>query len=233
MRRKIKLGLHLFGLLIAIGVGVYFGFVAHGLGVGERITIAAGIVTAMLTALGKAFPTVDAHVDNLIPDDERSKDSGCARVVLLAALALIAWLALPHAAKADGDHPSAPGIATDGDHPATGLGCVDSANTYCVVWNQAVAWQLNLKDFNVKQGAVLLGLSLHHQFGSLPLAIGPYAGLGMSDKGKSYQGCIGLSITNWGLVCLGAQRINFDAGGTAWQGVVSFAVQATAGSTPH
>lgn len=157
-------------------------------------------------------------------------DKPSSGVVCLLVFVLATCFAMP--ARADGDHPEFPGKASDGDHPATGLGCVDTANTYCVVWNQAVAWQLNLKDFNPRQGAVLLGLSLQHRFGTFPMALGIYAGLGTSDTGKSYQACGGLSITNWGLVCIGTQRVSFDSGRTAWQGVLSFALQATAGSSP-
>ena len=117
--------------------------------------------------------------------------------------------------------------------PSTGLGCVDKGNTYCVLPATAVGDQLNLKDGSVANGVVLLGLVLQHEFGTLPLGLGLYVGLGASTKNdSSYQGCVGVSITNWGLLCGGAQRARFSDGATAWQGMLTFAGQLTYGGSP-
>lgn len=136
-------------------------------------------------------------------------------------------------ARADGDHPEA-GPAVDGDHPAPqAIGCADKANTYCVVPAAAVGWQLNLKTGEKANGVGLLGLALTHTFGSLPLGIGIYGGLGTSTAAQSsYQGCIGVSITSWGLVCGGVQRAAFSDGGRAWQGMLTLAGQLTYGGSP-
>jgi hypothetical protein len=106
MRRKIKLGLHLFGLLVAVGVGVYFGFIQKGLSPVERIIIGTGLVTAALSALGKAFPVIDGHVDQLIPeDDSRPRAGGFATVGVCALLLALCWLAAPRLARAEGAIP--------------------------------------------------------------------------------------------------------------------------------
>lgn len=110
------------------------------------------------------------------------------------------------------------------------LGCLDAANSYCVVPAAAVGWQVNLKTGGAANAASLVGLSLQHAIGSLPLGLGVYAGLGASSENRgSYQGCIGASITSWGLVCGGAQRI---AGDGVWQAMLTFAPQLTFGGTP-
>lgn len=137
-----------------------------------------------------------------------------------AALVLIGVLGLAGVARAD-----APTVQA--------LGCLDKANSYCVVPAEAVGWQLNLKDGSVKNGALLAGLVLQHEFGTLPVGLGMYGGLGMSaDNAGSYQFCGGVSITNWGMFCVGAQRARFDSGNTAWQGMLTFAGQLTHGGTP-
>ena len=151
---------------------------------------------------------------------------------LAAAAAFI--LATPRKARADGDHPATPGTAIDGDHPAPqAIGCFDKGNLWCVVPAAAVGWQLNLKSGAVANGVGLGGLVLQHQVGSLPLGAGLYFGLGASTSNQSsYQGCIGVSVTNFGLVCLGAQRATFQDGSTAYQGMLTFAGQLVFGGTP-
>jgi len=132
-------------------------------------------------------------------------------------LIALAFLAIAGSARAD----------------TSGLGCVDKANTYCVVPATAVGWQLNLKNGEYKNGVLLAGLTLQHTFGSLPVGLGLYGGLGASaDNSGSYQGCVGVSITNWGLLCVGAQRAAFTGGGTSWQGMLTFAAQLAHGSAP-
>lgn len=167
----------------------------------------------------------------------RPKDKGSVEIkalIIVALVGLIACLTIlwAYPARADGDHPYAPGASTDGDHPVRGLGCVDGAGTWCVFPASAVAWQLNLKTGDVRKGAILAGLVLQHRFGSLPVGLGVYGGLGMGADGSSYQGCVGVSITNWGLLCGGTQRVTFDSGATAWQGVLSLALQMPTGATP-
>jgi hypothetical protein len=113
------------------------------------------------------------------------------------------------------------------------LGCLDSANMYCVVPSSAVGMQVNLQNGSVANGVVLLGAQLQHTFGSLPLGAGIFGGLGASSNNqRSYQACGGLSITNWGLVCIGAQRATFSDGSSAWQGMLTLAGQLTFGGTP-
>ena len=113
------------------------------------------------------------------------------------------------------------------------VGCVDAAKTWCVVPAVAVGWQVNLKTGSVANGVGLAGLMMQHEFGSLPLGAGLYFGLGASTENQvSYQGCVGVSITNWGLVCLGPQRASFSDGSTAWQAMATFAPQLTFGGTP-
>lgn len=113
------------------------------------------------------------------------------------------------------------------------LGCIDAANTYCVVPAAAVGWQVNLKTGGVANAVSLVGLTLQHTFGTLPVGLGIYAGLGMSTANQgSQQACLGASITNWGLLCGGVQRATFPGGGTALQGMLTFAPQLTFGGTP-
>ena len=113
------------------------------------------------------------------------------------------------------------------------LGCIDAANTYCVVPAAAVGWQVNLKTGGVANAVSLVGLTLQHTFGTLPLGLGVYAGLGMSTANQgSQQACLGASITNWGLLCGGVQRATFPGGSTALQGMLTFAPQLTFGGTP-
>lgn len=110
------------------------------------------------------------------------------------------------------------------------LGCLDTANTYCVVPAAAVGMQINLKTGTMANAVSLVGLTLQHTFGSLPLGIGVYGGLGASSANRgSYQGCLGASITSWGLLCGGVQRL---AGEPVWQGVLTFAGQLSYGGTP-
>jgi hypothetical protein len=112
-----------------------------------------------------------------------------------------------------------------------GLGCVDGANAYCVYAASAVGWQLNLKTGGTSNAVALAGLALTRQYGTLPLGLGVYAGFGASDdSGGSYQGCLGVSITSWGLLCVGAQHIT--ASGGVWQGMLTFAGQLTFAGTP-
>ena len=117
--------------------------------------------------------------------------------------------------------------------PSTGIGCFDTANTYCVVTAAAVGWQVNIKDGSVANGVGLGGLILQHEFGTMPMGLGLYFGVGKSsDNQGSYQGCIGLSVTNFGMACLGAQRAGFQSGSTAWQAMLTLAAQLTSGGTP-
>ncbi len=110
------------------------------------------------------------------------------------------------------------------------LGCLDTANTYCVVPAAAVGWQINLKDGTMANAVSLVGLTLQHTYGSLPLGIGVYGGLGASSANRgSYQTCGGISITSWGLLCGGVQRL---AGEGVWQGMLTLAGQLTSGGTP-
>ena len=113
------------------------------------------------------------------------------------------------------------------------IGCIDAANTYCVVPAAAVGWQINLKTGGTANGVGLAGLVLQHTFGTIPLGVGLYGGLGASNSNQgSYQGCVGLSITNFGLMCIGAQHATFADNSTAWQGMLTFAGQLTFGGTP-
>ena len=113
------------------------------------------------------------------------------------------------------------------------IGCVDAANTYCVVPAAAVGWQINLKTGGTANGVALAGLVFQHSFGTIPFGVGLYGGLGASDDNHgSYQGCAGISVTNFGLLCVGAQHASFADNSTAWQGVLTFAGQLTFGGTP-
>lgn len=113
------------------------------------------------------------------------------------------------------------------------LGCLDKANTYAVVPVTAVGWQLNLKDGGAANVVSLLGLAVQHTFGSVPLGLGLYAGLGASTENSSnYQFCAGLSITSWGMVCLGPQHARFASGSTAWQLMGTFAASLSFAGTP-
>lgn len=117
--------------------------------------------------------------------------------------------------------------------PSTGIGCFDAANSYCLVPTVAVGWQLNLRTGGAANAVSLVGLAVQHQFGSLPLGLGLYGGLGASTANQtSYQGCLGVSITNWGMLCGGAQRATFQDGATAYQAMLTFAGQLTYGGSP-
>jgi hypothetical protein len=119
------------------------------------------------------------------------------------------------------------------ERPPQAIGCVDTLNTYCVVPAAAVGWQLNLKTGNAQNGVALVGLAMQHEIGSLPLALGLYGGLGASeDAHTSYQGCIGVSVTNFGLVCVGAQRATLNDGTAVYQGMLTLAGQLTFGGSP-
>lgn len=110
------------------------------------------------------------------------------------------------------------------------LGCIDAADTYCVVPAAAVGWQVNLKTGDIANAVSLVGLTLQHTFGSLPLGVGVYGGLGASSANRgSYQTCAGLSITSWGLLCGGVQLL---AGEGVWQGMMTFAGQLSYGGSP-
>ena len=113
------------------------------------------------------------------------------------------------------------------------IGCFDAANTWCVVPAAAAGWQINLKTGSVSNGVGLAGLVLQHELGTIPLGLGLYGGLGASTQNQtSYQGCVGASVTNFGLLCIGAQRASFSDGSTAWQGMLTFAGQLVFGGTP-
>lgn len=216
-KSNVKAILHWLLLVACIGGAAYIGFVATGLSVGERIALAAttlgGLITTTLTRL---LPALDVAVDKAFGDEAKPPTVPPAAAALLA---LVGALALSSAATAQ-PSPQA-------------LGCVDKAGTYCVVPATAVGWQINLKNGETGNGVVLVGLTLQHEFGTLPVGFGLYAGLGAStDNQGSYQGCVGLSITNWGMVCGGFQRASFAGGGTSLQGMLTFAGQLTFGGNP-
>lgn len=190
---------------------------------GEKIGATIVLLTTFLTNARKAITKLDAAVDSLpIPaDDEPTKPlpRPSPNTPVICAL-ILGSLLLSGQALAQAKAPQA-------------LGCLDSSNTYCVVPAAAVGAQLNLKDWTVKNGVVLLGAELQHTFGSLPMGAGAFVGLGASsDNQRSYQACLGLSITNWGLFCAGAQRATFSDGHSAWQGMLTVAGKLTFGGTP-
>jgi len=112
------------------------------------------------------------------------------------------------------------------------LGCVDKADTWCVIPVSALGAQINLKTGSVLNAVALVGLELQHTFGTLPMGFGGLFGFGASKENQgSYQGCLGVSITNWGLVCIGAQHANFEIG-SAWQGMLTLAGQLSHGGSP-
>ena len=126
-----------------------------------------------------------------------------------------------------------PGDADAAEPSPQAIGCVDSANTWCVVPAAAVGWQVNLKTGGATNGVGLAGVVLQHEFGTIPLGLGLYGGLGASTSNQaSYQGCAGVSVTNFGLLCIGAQRATFADGSTAFQAMLTFAGQLTFGGTP-
>ena len=141
-------------------------------------------------------------------------------LILLSILGLAACLLVPAVASAQTPSPQA-------------IGCVDKANSYCVVPATAVGWQVNLKTGGTANGVFLQGLVLQHEFSTLPLGLGLYVGLGASNANQtSYQGCLGVSVTSWGMLCGGIQRATFPDGATAWQGMATFAGQLTYGGSP-
>jgi hypothetical protein len=180
-----------------------------GLGVGWLNWVARGL--GILALIGSRWDVIRSKVSPLL-----GPPSSGTPVVALLALGTALLLSYPARAEA----PQA-------------LGCVDTANTYCVVPATAVGMQLNLQNGSVANGVVLLGAQLQHTFGSLPLGAGIFGGLGASSNNqRSYQACGGLSITNWGLMCIGAQRATFSDGSSAWQGMLTLAGQLTFGGTP-
>lgn len=113
------------------------------------------------------------------------------------------------------------------------LGCLDTANTYALVPVTAVGWQINLSDGGASNVVSLLGLTVQHTFGSVPFGLGIYAGMGASTANThSYQFCGGLSITSWGMICLGPQRASFADGHAAWQLMGTFAGALSFAGTP-
>jgi hypothetical protein len=67
LRRRIKIGIHLAGVALALGIAAYLGFIAPGLT--ERVAAAVGAVVGLMSTVGQAFPVIDKAVDSAIPDD--------------------------------------------------------------------------------------------------------------------------------------------------------------------
>ena len=148
------------------------------------------------------------------------KGSSLVSVMIVLVGAALAILATTRICKAQTPSPQA-------------IGCFDLANKWCVVPAGAAGWQVNLKTGSVANGVALAGLVLQHELGSIPVGVGLYGGLGASTNNQSsYQGCAGISVTNFGLLCIGAQHATFSDGSTAWQGMLTFAGQLTFGGTP-
>jgi hypothetical protein len=241
--------LHIIGIAVAVAVPVLTA-VLTGLPATSKAAVIVAAVLGILSTLKGAFGTPDATATvtsaskgtadllvtagatpkkgDVVKIDPQTRpgsgyDKGSAGLVQLLILAIIAaamvtLLALP--ARAQSPSPQA-------------IGCIDKANSYCVVPAAAVGWQINLKTGKTANAVGLLGLTLQHSFGTLPLGLGLYGGLGASEDNQgSYQGCLGISITSWGLLCGGAQHASFVGGSTAWQGMLTFAGQLTSGGTP-
>ena len=171
-------------------------------------------ILGMLALAGSRWDKIRAKLAPLLKDDPAKLGPPGSGVPVICALVLGSLLLAGQARAAE---PQA-------------LGCLDTANTYCVVPAAAVGMQINLKTGTMANAVSLVGLTLQHTFGSLPLGIGVYGGLGASSANRgSYQGCLGASITSWGLLCGGVQRL---AGEPVWQGVLTFAGQLSYGGTP-
>jgi hypothetical protein len=111
-------------------------------------------------------------------------------------------------------------------------GCIDTANTWCVQPATAVGWQLNLKTFDVKNAAVLVGYSLVHRVG-FAVGVGLYGGVGLSaDAPNAPQGHLLVSLANFGAIGIGVQRATFASGSTAWQAVFGLYGNLNFGGTP-
>jgi hypothetical protein len=67
-KTKAKNVLHWIGFVAVIVAAIYIGVIAKGLGVVERIGLAASALGGLFVALGKVFPSLDKAVDAL-PDD--------------------------------------------------------------------------------------------------------------------------------------------------------------------
>ena len=204
------------GVLFTVLSEVYIIFGNLGLTVEGKAAAALGMLTTLLAGWKRAAPKIDAAIDELpIPE----KDKGCAAVGLMLWIAVTAMIVLAMGGYARAGGP--------------GIGCFDVNNSYCVVPATAVGWQINLRDGSLTNGVLLAGLSLQHTFGSIPLGLGLYGGLGASTENqRSLQGCAGLSVTSWGMVCVGAQRATFSSGSSAWQGMLTFAGQLSLGAGP-
>jgi hypothetical protein len=219
-KAKLRRALNFTGTLLAAAAVVAVWL--SSIDAGEKIGATIVLVTTFLTRAKGAIQKLEAGVDSLpIPaDDEPTKPFPQPRsntpIVALLALGTALLLAGPARAEA----PQA-------------LGCLDTANTYCVVPAAAVGWQINLKTGGAANAVSLVGLTLQHTFGSLPVGLGLYVGAGMSKENQgSYQGCFGASVTNWGLFCIGPQRASFAGGETALQWMATLAPQLTFGGTP-
>lgn len=203
-RNAILGGLAMAGVLVA---GIAGRFSAGSAGI-EVVGIVAAVLTQLRAILGQRLP---------VPATDSTEKETKPNVIPIATIIFALASLAGQQARAT---PQA-------------IGCIDTADTYCVVPASAVGWQLNLKDGGVKNGVVLAGLVMQHEFGTIPLGLGLYAGLGASTANQSsYQGCAGISVTNFGMVCVGAQRATFTDGATAWQGMLTFAGQLTFGGTP-
>ena len=219
--------LHIIAIVVAVAVPVLTA-VLTGLPATSKAAVIVAAVLGILSSLKGAFGTPDAPAVN-VPGPRPSsagpmgKQAGfgtLGTMLLVLAFAAVGVLATARICQAQTPAPQA-------------IGCVDSANTYCVVPAAAVGWQINLKTGSTENGVALAGLALQHTFGTIPLGLGLYGGLGASANNQaSYQGCVGLSITNWGLLCGGAQHATFSDNSTAWQAMLTFAGQLTFGGTP-
>jgi len=181
---------------------------------GSKGAIAAGFATALLASWKAAFGSggtvaIPSSESVTVPLDQK-KGAGAAVVLVLAGL-------LSGSAQAAG-----PQLGT----------CVDAGNTWCVQPATALGWQLNLKTGDVRNAAVMVGYSLVHQTG-FAIGAGLYGGMGLAASGPNApQLSLGVSLTNFGAILIGAQRAKFADGTSAYQGVVTLAGTLQFGGTP-
>ena len=223
--------------LTAVSTWLAASGIPHAVGIAHVIALMAAALAGLALAIPKlrgilAALKLATHPEDILPSTtapvQQKRDAGHSSPVnmfllLLAALAAFVVIAVaPRKARAEGVSPC-----------PSQLGCLDAANTYSLVPTTAVGWQVNLKDGSVANVVSLIGLAVQHTYGSVPMGIGIYGGLGASTSNShSYQACAGLSITNWGMLCLGPQRATFNDGSSAWQVMVTFAGTLTYGGSP-
>ena len=110
--------------------------------------------------------------------------------------------------------------------------CLDAANRWCVQPATAVGWQANLATGDLRNGAVLIGYSIVHQAG-FAVGAGIYGGVGLSADGpNSPQGHLLISLTNFGAIGVGVQRVRYGSGETAWQWLAGLHGSLQFGGTP-